>query len=68
MGKTKTAEPAEITRRSKRVLAQIPKISAVETKKRAPPKKAAKAKKAAKPAENGGTKAEEPKAEATEAK
>uniref|UniRef100_A0A3B5QES0 Uncharacterized protein n=2 Tax=Poeciliinae TaxID=586240 RepID=A0A3B5QES0_XIPMA len=43
------------------------KAAPVETKKKAAPKKAPKAKKA-KPAENGNTKAEEPKAEATETK
>lgn len=48
-------------------LAAKPKPAAVETKKKAPAKKATKAKKA-KPAENGSSKAEEPKAEAAEAK
>uniref|UniRef100_A0A3P9BM58 Uncharacterized protein n=1 Tax=Maylandia zebra TaxID=106582 RepID=A0A3P9BM58_9CICH len=44
-----------------------PKPAAVEAKKKAVAKRAPKTKKA-KPAENGSTKAEEPKAEATEAK
>jgi len=66
MGKVKQAVPAEQRRTSPR-LAMKPKAAAVETKKKAAAKKAPKAKKA-KPAENGNTKAEEPKAEATEAK
>ena len=62
----KSSEPVE--RRCSKRLAQQPekKPAAVEKKKPAP-KRAPKAKKA-KGAENGNPKAEEPKAEATEAK
>ncbi|GAA6220424.1 uncharacterized [Lates japonicus] len=66
MGKAKAVVPPEQRRCSPR-LALKPRAAPTETKKKAAPKKAAKAKKA-KPAENGSTKAEEPKAEATEAK
>jgi len=66
MGKVKQAVPLEQRRSSPR-LALKPKAATVETKKKPAAKKAPKAKKA-KPAENGNSKAEEPKAEATEAK
>lgn len=65
MGKTKKTVPPE-SRRSSQRLALKPKAAIVEKKKPAA-KKAPKAKKT-KQAENGNTKAEEPKAEATEAK
>jgi len=67
MGKVKQAVPAEQRRTSPR-LALKPRAAPVETKKKAAAKKAAPKAKKAKPAENGNTKAEEPKAEATEAK
>nr|BET56960.1 high mobility group nucleosomal binding domain 2 [Oryzias latipes] len=60
MGKAKQTVPPEQRRTSPR-LALKPKAAPVETKKKAAPKKAPKAKKA-KPAENGNTKVEEPKA------
>ena len=66
MAKTKQLVPPEQRRTSPR-LALKPKPAPVEAKKKAAAKKAPKAKKA-KPAENGNTKAEEPKAEAAEAK